>query len=430
MREFIEDILFEFNKIILEKDGSYKKVEKSDDFIGYTLNNGYAAMIIYLIEGKEFIDDVQWEEELKYYLLNFMEVLKYEKDFIKLSTGGLNGLCNVALVLKKLQDIGIKVDKVLEEINNRIIDRVNNELDLAYTNIFNKKLNSVDYDLLGGLTTTFRYSINLYEVPEFKDICNKIVEYYYTLIQNRKIGTDDIPNFTVFNKINFETGEIRDPELDFSLSHGLGGVLSVLSIAKLKDIHFKKQDEIIKSILEMYKNNTREKNQFIYWNSIIKLKDYIKNDVNEEAYTLSWCYGIPGIARSIYLGAKAIGDMEMERVSIKAFEQIAYNISNIKMRNSIICHGYSGLLYTFLIMYKDTRLDLLKEAAEEIMKKIREEYNKENGYGFSGEFYRKENVVDSYSCIGILEGAIGIYLTLLCYKTDKDSILKEILCLG
>lgn len=130
---------------------------------------------------------------------------------------------------------------------------------------------------------------------------------------------------------------------------------------------------------------------------------------------MSWCYGSLGISFNLYnvgcyMNMKWLIDFSLNNLINIANMHTDYYLLDAP----ILCHGYSGALLIFQLLYKKTNNLIFKNKANEMFNYIQNCYNPDTLYGFK--------IVGNTSNMGIikyeeveffdlLNGASGIHLS-------------------
>jgi hypothetical protein len=120
----------------------------------------------------------------------------------------------------------------------------------------------------------------------------------------------------------------------------------------------------------------------------------------------SWCYGVPGIARALWLAGRALNEPAYQSIAREAMTALldhpeAWGIGT----SPNLCHGLGGLLLvTAAFAADDTRF---AAAADDLLGRILDAFDPDLPLGFDtdGE--------------GLLTGAVGVALTLLTATGDS-----------
>lgn len=297
----------------------------------------------------------------------------------------------------------------LKSLNNLILDNINSYIIDFKEKLDQKNITSLDFDSIFGLSGITRYLLELhkdqYNIVDnlIKEILKLLVDLSYMDINNKPISKEG------YNK-NTEEYLLKKTEygyLDTGLAHGLCGPLSILSIALEYGLEVPYQKRAIKHLINsLQKMATLDENEIYNWNG--KIEKFSKNDYKVPAM-YGWCYGLPGIARSIWIGAKSIDSDEYMTYALSLLKQLtSIPIENLKINSPHFCHGYSGILIIYYLMYLDTKDEDFKNFYNKISNKIIEFYEDDNYLSFFNYDYQNNKSLN----IGLLEGTSGIILSL------------------
>ncbi|MFE1560385.1 lanthionine synthetase C family protein [Streptomyces sp. NPDC058734] len=117
----------------------------------------------------------------------------------------------------------------------------------------------------------------------------------------------------------------------------------------------------------------------------------------------SWCYGTPGIARSLWLAAAALDDPALRDLALQAIRAVHRRTATRVDAHDApgLCHGLSGLLHITSRFAHDTKDLELTRAATELTERL-----------------LAPNTVTAADGPGYLDGAAGVALALLAAATD------------
>lgn len=108
----------------------------------------------------------------------------------------------------------------------------------------------------------------------------------------------------------------------------------------------------------------------------------------------SWCYGVPGVARALWLAGDAVGEPRYRRVATEAMERLLAAPEAWGLDTPGICHGWAGLMLISAAFGLDA-------AASELFDRLCAGYDGRRPLGFD------------VPGPGLLTGAAGIALALL-----------------
>ena len=68
-----------------------------------------------------------------------------------------------------------------------------------------------------------------------------------------------------------------------------------------------------------------------------------------------WCYGAPGVARAVWLAARALGDHALGELAIEAMAAVYQRpVEERRIDSPTFCHGVAGLLQVTLRFAHET----------------------------------------------------------------------------
>ena len=421
-KEEIYDFIQELSNQIIDVNSFEKKMTSCLSWKKFFIYSGYPEIVLYLTQSKDLIENINFIDALKYYIKQFKKNIQHSQLYLNNNAGILSGYCGIGYMLLELDKIGVKVDKILNSLNEKIYIVLKRKLKRVRKHLEDGKVCYEDYDSLDGLSSSLRYLIEFKEKDEFRLLINDIVNYFISLTTNNK---DNYPNYYIKTDRLDELRKIRNPHgiIDYGMAHGMSGVLSSLSLVKIAGLEVNGIEECIKNLLHKIGKTVKHINGINYWPGIVKIDDYLNNTINE--YNINdygWCYGVAGTARAIFLGGQACGELEYINLAKETFNQISLNIEKIDLTTYIICHGYSGLLVILNEMYIDTSSKLLQKAADVIASKTLKWLK---SIDILSEMDRLESKGEC--SIDIWEGIIGIALALISYEDNKKNIISKLM---
>jgi hypothetical protein len=139
--------------------------------------------------------------------------------------------------------------------------------------------------------------------------------------------------------------------------------------------------------------------------------------VEKTACRAAWCYGSPGVARSLWLAGAALNNSELRDFAVSAME-VVYRRSREEqfISSPTFCHGTAGLLHISALFAVETNLPIFKQAVETLIRDLLAEFDANLFWGYK-DFCSVLGHTDDH---GLLTGAIGIALTLLATVYNAD----------
>ncbi|WP_160675916.1 lanthionine synthetase C family protein [Clostridium sp. C8-1-8] len=421
-KEEIRDFILKLLNIVTDIDNFEEKMNLCASWEQYFLYSGYPEIILYLSQVEEDLINRKFDVALRHYIGQFKKNIQVSQPYLKNKTGMLYGYCGIGLMLLELRKNGMKVEKLLNSVNEIVYSIIIKKIQRAEKSLENYDISYEDYDCIEGLASSLRYLVEFKESDKFNMLINKVLKY---LVNLTKCNKYDYPNYYVKPGRLDELRKRRNPNgiIDYGMAHGLAGILSSLAIVKINGFEVIGMEEAISTLLQELKSSMKNINGINYWPSILSIDDYLNNKFND--YNLDdygWCYGVTGVARAMYLGGQALNDPTYIELAIDTFKQVSINLERVNMSTYIICHGYSGVLVILNEMYEDTKVEAIKEAADVIVNKILEWLQ-------SSKVLEDLNKTESRgeSSIDLWEGIIGIALALINYNNKSKDVIAKLM---
>ena len=198
--------------------------------------------------------------------------------------------------------------------------------------------------------------------------------------------------------------------VNFGMAHGIPGIIAVLALAKIGGIQRSGLDDTIKRlsnwVASLIDSNTKT-GWMVPYSARVE-EDGVISD--PKIARVAWCYGLPGIARALWLAGEALGDRNAQRFSedalCAAVEQMTVDISSY---SPTFCHGLAGVLRIVQVFAKNTGDKRFDRLSATLTDAVISAYTPETLLGFRAR--EDDNTIVDNS--GLLNGSIGTALVLL-----------------
>lgn len=382
-----------------------------------SLAGGYSGLLLLfsVLQKKNLLEKKQ-NTIVHQYVLKIKESI--EKNGIA-SLSLFSGLAGICFAIQQASNDGTRYENLLKPLHEILLTNIENiYLVPIKENIFNKRASSSALqDVVQGLSGIGRYVLENRTNPLFHNLTLTIINNLIALIQPILIKGQSVPGWyleqdDILNQLN------RDPSkfnFNLGLAHGIPGILTFLSIALIKGIKLEGQIQAIQTIVHWIRKKSFVTNCAIQWPCAVSFNEEINAITpSNEASRDAWCYGAPGIARSLYLAGKALNDENLKKFAGAAFRGI---FSRTRKQWNIpgpsLCHGIAGLLLITNEMSKEAGFEDLKVNVLELEKILLSYYNPDYSFGFKTLEVCTDGRIAQVSDPGLLEGTAGILLTLL-----------------
>ena len=329
------------------------------------------------------------------------------------------GLAGTCFAIQQASMDGKRYKRVLSTIQALLIEGVNQKyiIPLKQTLEQGTPIFSAYYDVIVGLCGIGRYSLENLSSPGFSEITQDITNLLIQLTYPKLINGQKVPGWHLCK--NDPTNHKLKPagfegNFNLGLAHGITGVLAFLSITALKGFLIKGQKEAINCIADWICQKSFTVGSKIRWPYTISWKEELQNIVqHREAARDAWCYGVPGIARSLFLAGKALNNKELQRFAISAFRGVFCRTQEEwKLSGPSLCHGIAGLLLITSEMARESECKDLVEKVSDLKQILLSFYNPNTPFGFQDFQFSEKGKLMKLNKIGFLEGCTGVLLTL------------------
>lgn len=383
-----------------------------------SLANGYPSLLLLFstLYQKNLIDSKN-ESVIHAYVLKIKEAIETQGLSSLSLYGGVTGIC---FSIKEASCNGSKYQRLLNILEDYLLKKIQEKyLDPLQEIIQNgNSAHSFYYDTIQGLSGIGRYALENLASPKFQNLVQKICEILIAISQPKVIKGYLVPGWHVPSKD--PTNSLRPSQelngnFNFGLSHGVSGILAFLSIASLKGVTVTDQIDTIRLISDYLCKRSIEREGIPQWPGSVSWEEEVgiipfANEPSRDA----WCYGVPGISRSLFLAGKAIKDSAIKNFAGQSFRGIFHRTpQQWFLPGPGICHGISGLLLATNEMIKEEGYDDLKKNSIELQKRLISFYKPLSPFGFKNLEPNSKGELIELDNPGFLEGSSGIIMTLL-----------------
>jgi class I lanthipeptide synthase len=271
------------------------------------------------------------------------------------------------------------------------------------------------FDLISGLTGVGAYLLARDQASGEFDALASVIDALLTITG----GEDALPRWYTPPEL------IADPaqrqfqpygSLNCGLAHGIPGPLSLMALAMSAGLTMPALDERVRQLADWLIAHRVNGKWGITWPSTIPL-DARGRTIPPLPSRTAWCYGAPGVARSLWLAGTALGDDRLRDTAVEAMK-VVYRTPRAEqgIDSPTLCHGAAGLLQITLRFAHDTRDDLFTGAPEQLVERILLAHEPDSIVAMRDVEHDGRKVERA----GLLIGAAGVALALLAAATDVE----------
>ncbi len=213
--------------------------------------------------------------------------------------------------------------------------------------------------------------------------------------------------------------------LNCGLAHGIPGPLGLLALAHLSGIAIDGMEDAIARIATWLLQHRRDDQWGVNWPTAVRVEADGTAPTSTskdspppfEPSRTAWCYGSPGLARSLWFAGMALDNSEYRKIAVEAMEAVYRRPLNVRQIDSpTFCHGIAGLMQITLRFARDTSLPQFTEAAYALGEQLLSLYDPQMALGY----YSLEAGGNRVDQPGLLDGVPGVILVLLAAATDVE----------
>lgn len=371
---------------------------------------GIPALLLAIGEISKIDKQEEWDKISYYYIKELNSKLSSRKVNISVFAG----LSGIGYSILSNSENKTKYTKFLSQLNAKIMYGVKKQIISSSPNMSNM-------ECMGGLCGVGRYLLNYKNEEVVLQSIKEILTYTVEFMKLSEIN--GIKILGGICKIEDDGGK-EVIGYNLGMAHGISGILSFLSISLINGVEVRNQKTTIQNIMQFLYRYKFSNEKSSFFPSDVTLEEYINKSKPELYISRTWCNGITGISRSIYLASKAIDDSMIKRDAINMIlstvKEAKMDIENLGLISPTFCHGYSGYLSILNNFYIDEPELEDSEIVSIITKKIFAFYEKENIYGFSSyEILEGVEGVEKVNSIEAQIGTVSVLLPLIQLKNNK-----------
>lgn len=389
---------------------------------------GYAGPLLLFAELDQLFPKEQWDTIVHLYVLKIKATLEKE-GLYSLPPSLFGGLAGVCFALERASKDRSRYQRLLNILSEHLREKVEKDYIVPLKDhLSNGKPPPMHlYDLIQGIVGVGIYSLNSFSDHRQVHFVEEIIHILIRLTQDILVEGEWVPGWLVPSRYQHrEQDQLHYPSGNFNLglSHGITGVLAFLSVALLRGISVEGQKEAIEKIATWLKGFRKESQDTYFWPPVVPFEEAIAASTDRQSPFSgrdAWCYGTPGVARTLFLAGEALKNETLKTFAVESFCTI-FQRSREQwwLPGPTCCHGIAGLLLLTLQMANDTQEKDLKEQVVFLNQLLLKFYQPEHSFGFKdynpcfGEGYAQLDHV------GLLEGSTGVLLTLMSVVTSTS----------
>jgi lantibiotic modifying enzyme len=386
-----------------------------------TVGGGNAGLVILFAHLDRCFPNEGWDISGHYHLTIAARAIENQKN---IPLGLFTGLSGVAFAAWSLSKGGTRYRKLLAALESSLLPRVRR----LSNNILEQQRGFAveQYDLISGLTGMGTYLLSRKEAPE---VHAALLSVLTSLVGLSEKENDVLRCYTPQQLISNDEWRNAYPAgyINCGLAHGISGLLALLALAKSCNICVPRMDDAIERIADWLVTHHIDDEWGINWPAGVPL------DIGHSSSNLSrpsrtaWCYGSPGVARSLWLTGDALCCARYHEMAMTIMEAVYRRpLSERRIDAPTFCHGVAGLLHITLRFAHDTKKPFFSEAANALTEQLLSLYAPETLLGYY-DLDIDGRMLDELS---LLNGVAGVVLVLLAASTTTIPIWDRLFLLA
>lgn len=352
--------------------------------------------------------------------------LEPEEGLSHLSAGLFSGLSGLAFAAWYLSKGGTRYGRLLAVLEERLSTTA---LYLANRLSGQYGMSVHQFDLISGLSGIGAYLLCRREIRAMESALNAILLCLIRLSEEEMgvAGWHTPPAL-----LDKETARsYANGYVNCGLAHGVPGPLALLSLAYMGGMEVAGITDAIQRTASWLMHNRADDQWGLNWPTAIPIEDSFLgsdnrslrgNNCTESSITASpsrtaWCYGSPGVARSLWIAGQALNEQKYCQAALAAMKAVYDRpLATRNIDSPILCHGVGGLLQITLRFANDTGLAFFVNAANDLCAQLISLFDPNLLLGYRN--------LESTGCHvdqpGLLDGAAGIPIVLLAAATTLE----------
>lgn len=326
----------------------------------------------------------------------------FEEQAYTIPLGMANGLSGLLFTIEALSLEGERYQNLLQAFSDVFFERLDYEL--SASSEVGEGESTDTYDHISGFSGMVVALLALRNRPKAESYLRKVLLW---LTQRASLNSQNRLGFYTPRQkmLSHELENGGEGFTNCGLSHGVAAPLAALSIAWLNGVRVEGMKEAIYTLALWLKEHMFE-GPYGPETPYLVFEDFTNTMTSRTA----WCYGVPGVARSLSLAGHALGDESLKDYAHYAFISLRKRpVITRDIPSPTFCHGVSGLLHISRTFSNDHSSTDLRMFEEELWEQLMESYEPEAATRFRDIELRGQKVEKP----GLLEGSVGIALVLL-----------------
>ena len=337
--------------------------------------------------------------------------------------GIFSGLSGLAFATARLSRNGTRYRRLADSLDSALLPRVH---DLAAAVPAGEPTSVAYFDVISGLSGVGASLLFRADDPPCDAALRAVLDRLVLLCECDEHGR---PRWwTPAEHLHpVSRAECPHGNLNCGLAHGIPGPLALMALSLLRGVRVNGLEEAVARTAAWLGAHRADDAWGANWPYAVPLDETSREAVSMAATDCpeampsraAWCYGAPGVARSLQLAARALGTRgdDTHALALDAMRAVlAKPHAEREIPSPTFCHGVAGLLQITLRFAQDESAGDLAANADDLCRQLLDLYDPDSPLGFRS--------IESEGCAiddpGLLDGAAGVALVLLAASTNVE----------
>lgn len=323
--------------------------------------------------------------------------------------GLFSGWSGLAFATWSLSSQGARYQKLLAALDNKLLPRLG-----PFARRLSEQRQDIaigHYDVVSGLAGIGAYLLCRRSEPEIARLLDAVLKVLIHLTQEE----DGTPYWhTPRHLIPDEGWAAGCPNgyLNCGLAHGIPGPLALMALATAYGHAPPGIEDALTRAADWLLAHRVDDGWGVNWPSAFPVGG---SPASLRPARAAWCYGVPGVARALWLTGRALGVSRYCEVAMEAMQAVyARPLAARALNSPTFCHGRAGLLQVTLRFAHDTGESSFREQASALLAQLLSLYDAELLLGYR-DHHSEHYFMDQPA---LLTGVAGIILVLLAASTS------------
>lgn len=286
-------------------------------------------------------------------------------------------------------------------------DDPNREIDEALLTYLSTLTELDEYDLISGVVGLGVYARERLSRPSGAALLERVVDL---LAAQAETGPEGTAWFTPPDRLPEWQREIYPRGLyNLGVAHGIPAVVALLAIACRRGVAAGRARPLLDGTVRWLLAHELPAGKGSCFGTCFVAGE------DSGASRLAWCYGDPGIAATLLVAARAVGEPAWEDKALEVARAAARRLpEHSAVRDAGVCHGAAGLAHLFNRFWQASGEEVFRDAARSWIERTLE--LRVPGEGIAGfrAWHAQPGSNGQWAAEpGFLEGATGVALVLL-----------------